>query len=124
MGVGTGPGHHGWYASKGHIEVIQIKKKMLEMQILKLIKNNTKTKPQHVTHFLKLVDQMCKNKIDPMCIVEDIEWTWFCPQTASETRRKAGHTAGQMAKTKPVYPAFNFVEVGVITNDDFPSIIS
>ena len=40
---------------------------------------------------------MCKYEKDPMSIVEDTEWTWFC---------------GQTDKVKPVYPPFNFVEAG------------
>ena len=40
---------------------------------------------------------MCKYEMDSMSIVEDTERTRFCPQTD---------------KVKPVYPPFNFAEVG------------
>ena len=53
----------------------------------------------HATHFLKLLDKMCKYEMDPMSIVEDTERTRFCPQTD---------------KVKPVYTPFNFVEAGGI----------
>ena len=36
-------------------------------------------KNQPVTH-LKLVDKMCKYEMDLASIVEDTEWTPFCPQ--------------------------------------------
>ena len=32
------------------------------------------------THFLKLLDKMCKYEMDPTSIVEDTEQTRFCPQ--------------------------------------------
>ena len=35
----------------------------------------------HTTHLLKLLDKMCKYKMDPMSIVEDSERTRFCRQT-------------------------------------------
>ena len=35
----------------------------------------------HATHFLKLLDKICKYERDPMSIVEDTERTRFCPQT-------------------------------------------
>ena len=54
---------------------------------------------------------MCKYVIDPMSIVEDTERTRFCPQTDRRTDR-------QTDKVIPVYPPFNFVEVGgIITHD-------
>ena len=40
----------------------------------------------HATHLLKLLDKMCKYEMDPMSIVEDTEWTRFCPQTDRRTR--------------------------------------
>ena len=52
----------------------------------------------HTTHLLKLLDvqdvmcKMCKYEMDPMSIVEDIERTWFCPQTE---RRTDGQTDGR-----------------------------
>ena len=64
-------------------------------------------KTLHATHLLKLLDKMCKYKMDPSSIVEDTERTRFCPRT---DRRPAGQTD----KVKPVYPPFNFVEVGGI----------
>ena len=39
----------------------------------------------HATHLLKLLDKMCKYEMDPMSIVEDTEWTRFCPQTDGRT---------------------------------------
>ena len=39
----------------------------------------------HATHFLKLLDQMCKYEIDPMSIVEDTERIRFCRQTEGRT---------------------------------------
>ena len=68
------------------------------------LKNSAKfqwilTQTLHTTHLLKLLDKMCKYKTDPMSIVEDTERTRFCPQTD---------------KVKPIYPPFNFVEVGGI----------
>ena len=35
-------------------------------------------KTSHATHFLKLLDKMCKYEMDPASIVEDTEWTRFC----------------------------------------------
>ena len=35
----------------------------------------------HATHLLKLLNEMCKYKMDPMSIVEDTEQIQFCPQT-------------------------------------------
>ena len=58
----------------------------------------------HATHLLKLLDKMCKYEMDPMSIVEDTEWTRFCPQTDR-------HTDGQGETS---IPPFNFVEVGGI----------
>ena len=53
---------------------------------------------QHTTHLLKLVDMMCKYKMDLASIVEDTERTCFCPQTD----RRSG---GQTDKVTPVYPS-------------------
>ena len=39
----------------------------------------------HATHLLKLLDKMCKYEMDLMSIVEDTEWTRFCPQTDRRT---------------------------------------
>ena len=43
--------------------------------------------------------------MDPAHIVEDTEWTWFCPQTD-----------GQTGMVKPAYPRFNFVEAEGVIN--------
>ena len=59
----------------------------------------------HETHLLKLLDKMCKYEMDLMSIVEDTEWTPFCPQTDRWTE-------GQTDKVIPVYPPFKFVEGG------------
>ena len=40
-----------------------------------------KNKKLNVTHLLKLLDKMCKYEMDLVSIVEDAEWTRFCPQT-------------------------------------------
>ena len=45
-----------------------------------------------MTHLLKLLDKMCKYEMDPASIVEDTEWTQFCPQT---DRGTDGWTDGQ-----------------------------
>ena len=34
----------------------------------------------NATHLLKLLDKMYKYEMDPVSIVEDTEWTLFCPQ--------------------------------------------
>ena len=39
--------------------------------------------------------------MDPASIVEDTEWTPFCPQTDGQTD---GRMDRQMDKVKPVYP--------------------
>ena len=39
----------------------------------------------HATHLLKLLNKMCKYKLDPASIVEVTEQTWFCPQTDGRT---------------------------------------
>ena len=54
--------------------------------------------------------------MDPMSIVEDTERTWFCPQTDGQMD---GQTDGQTDKVKPVYPPFNFVEVGGIMRVEY-----
>ena len=40
----------------------------------------------HATHLLKLLDTMCKYKMDLTSIFEDTERTRFCPQTDKRTR--------------------------------------
>ena len=62
-----------------------------------------------MTHILKLLDKMCKYVLDLASIVEDTEWTRFCP----EMERR---TDGQTGKVKPVYLPFNFVEAEGIIN--------
>ena len=67
----------------------------------------------HETHLLRLLDKICKYEMDPISIIEDTDRTWFCPQTDRRTDgRTDQRTDGQMDKVKPVYPPFNFVEVG------------
>ena len=56
-----------------------------------------------MTNLLKLLDKMCKCEMDPTSIVEDTEWTRFCPQMDKRTD-----------DVKPVYPPFDFVEAGGI----------
>ena len=69
----------------------------------------------HTTHFLKLLDKMCKYEMDPMSILEDTERTRFCPQTDRRTDRQTDRrTDGQTDKVIPVYPPINFVEAGGI----------
>ena len=48
-----------------------------------------KKKPLHMTHLLKLLDEMYKYKMDPTSIVEDTEWTLFCPQIDKQTDRQS-----------------------------------
>ena len=63
----------------------------------------------HVTHFLKMLDKMCKYEMDPTSIVEDTERTRFCPQVDRRVDRRTD-------KVKLVHPPFNFVEAeGIIT---------
>ena len=52
----------------------------------------------HVTHLL--LDKMCKYEMDPMSIVEDTEWTRFCPQTDRQTD---GRTDGQGETSIPPF---------------------
>ena len=54
---------------------------------------------------MKLLDKMCKYEMDLVSIVEDTEQKQFFLQTDRQTD-----------KLKPVYPPFNFVEAGGITN--------
>ena len=65
----------------------------------------------HATHLLKLLDKMCKYKMDPRSIVEDTERTRFCPQTDRRTDRR---TDGQGDTS---IPHINFVEAGGIISD-------
>ena len=54
----------------------------------------------HMTHFLKLLDKMCKYEMDPTSIVEDTERTRFCPQTHGRTD---GRTDGQGETSIPPF---------------------
>ena len=59
---------------------------------LKNLQKNT----SHATHLLKLIDNICKYEMDPASIVEDTEWTQFCPQMDRQTDgRTDGQTDGQ-----------------------------
>ena len=78
---------------------------MLKLQIFK--------HTLHATHLLKLLDKMCKYEIDPANIVEDTEWTRFCPQTNRQTDRQTDRHTDRWTR-KPVYPPSNFVEAGGI----------
>ena len=49
---------------------------------------------------------MCKNEMDPASIVEDTEWTGFCPQMDR-------WRDGQLDKVKPVYPTSTSLSKGV-----------
>ena len=57
------------------------KKTKWKLQILR-IRQNFKILKQtlHTTHLLKLLDKMCKYKMDPTNIVQDTERTRFCPR--------------------------------------------
>ena len=46
---------------------------------------------------MKLFDKMGEYEMDPVSIVEDAEWTWFCPQKNRRMNRR-------MDKVKPIYP--------------------
>ena len=35
-----------------------------------------------------MADKMCKYEMDPASIVEDTEWTQFCPQTERRVDRR------------------------------------
>ena len=48
-------------------------------------------------------------EMDPVSIVQDTEWTRFCPQTDGQTHR-------QMNEVKPLYSTFNFDEIECMTN--------
>ena len=57
----------------------------------------------HAIHLLKLLDKMCKYEMDPTSIVEDTEWTQFCPQTDwdGQTERQAdGQMDGETDRRK------------------------
>ena len=70
----------------------------------------------HVTHLLKILDRMSKYEMDPTSIVEDTEWTRFCPRIDRRTDRQMDRKTN---KLKPVYPPFNFVAAGVIMNVEY-----
>ena len=55
---------------------------------------------QYVTHLLKLFDKICKYEMDTASIVENTEWTQFCPR-------------GTDGQGVPSIPLSNFVEQGV-----------
>ena len=52
---------------------------------------------------------MNNHEMDPASIVQDKEWTRFCPQTDGQTHR-------QMNDVKHSYPTFNFDESECMTN--------
>ena len=56
-------------------------------------------KALHETHFLKLLDKVCKYWMDPASIMEDTERTRICLQTGRRTRWNQ-------------YTPFNFIEWG------------
>ena len=62
-------------------------------------------KTLHAAHILKLFDKMCKYEMDTVSIVEDTEWTRFCPQTNGQMDRRTD-------KVKPVYPLSTSLSVG------------
>ena len=68
--------------------------------------NNTK----HETYLLKLVDKMCKYEMNLASIVEDTDWTWFCPQRDRWTHvswyEQTVWTDGQ---SETSLPHFNFI---------------
>ena len=41
-----------------------------------------------VTHLMKLAEKMCKYEIDPASIVENTEWTRFCPEIDEKMDRQ------------------------------------
>ena len=58
----------------------------------------------HATHFLKLLDKMCKYERNPMGIVEETERTRFCPQTDRRTDWQTnGRTDGQAETSIPPF---------------------
>ena len=62
-----------------------------------------------MTHLLKLLDKVCKYEMDPASIVEDTEWTRFCPQMDGQmdkwTRWNQYTPFQVMASAKPLPPA-------------------
>ena len=54
-----------------------------KLQILRICQNFKLLnfeKTFHMTHLLKLFNKVCEYEMDAVCIVEDTEWTWFCPR--------------------------------------------
>ena len=56
-----------------------------------------------------MLNKMNSYEMDPASIVQDTEWTGFCPQRDGQTHR-------QMNEMKPLYPTFNFDESECMTN--------
>ena len=57
---------------------------------------------------------MCKYEMDLASIVEDTEWTQFCPQTYRHTDMQMDRRTDGKGETS--IPPFNFVEPGYDNN--------
>ena len=97
QGQGHGCGHRSRSAcmiAKGHIKgPTNWSKKIAQNSNFGIQKNN-----QHTENFLKLVDKICKNEMDPASIVEDTEWTQFCPQIVGKTGRQVSYPLSSSLK--------------------------
>ena len=72
-----------WITSKQDKVVVTNLKNLPKLQIFLILKKKT----IHATHLLKLLDEMYKHKskMDLASIVEDTEWTQFCPKMDRQT---------------------------------------
>ena len=68
-----------------HIEYVVKIRKSQSYKFRYLI---VKKKMLHMTHFLKLLDMMCKDEMDPASIVEDTEPTRFRPSLLTHTSHR------------------------------------
>ena len=83
---------------------LQIQKKIAKSSNYRILQLSL-----HMTHLLKLLDNMFKYEIDPTSIVEETVQTQFCPQTDGQTER----WTDKRTDMKPVYSPFNFIEAVV-----------
>ena len=86
-----------------HIRSHVIKRQSQSYKFQEFAKNSNigiLQKPLHATQLLKLLYMMCKYEMDPTSIVEDTEWTRFCPQM---DRRTVGRTDGWRETSIPPF---------------------
>ena len=62
-------------------------------------------------HIPKLVDKMCKYKMDPVNIVEDTEKTRFCPQTDGRTDRRIPSTSFSGGMKWSIFPSILTIDL-------------